>query len=1822
VLKYTSQSEPEQKLPVGQHGVSSPHQLPMGQHGASITPRELKFPKSHKKQQQLPDKGVRERLQVILASLNVHVRIGQIMKMHRTNPLRKKMTTSCGVWEFYSFAKNEQPGEHFEDAMSKEEEALMHKQVTMCCLELLQFFGGVDLNSKRAKQRNDGTWEQSIRNSKRLATEKGLITELLEVLKHGNNLAVHLMRKCQNREFELTSNQDADKFAGEEEGKENPQNHDHNNNLAWSFTCVNKVATILLSSCISSSDICRTFSRNDIEALFQSFVLFRNYRSDEFSCCDSVLSLLQKIMSPNPGHELPNRVAQMAVVELLDVAEMWGNKLILPFRINDVSKFAVRLTEEDNLLTSENKTGSVINQIEPTISDETVWPGPDSPLKTIAEDNIYSLEPFKYVKERKTNNRTNEGDEGMRLRTVTNPVEPAQSGPPASPRDSSSTLEGDSRISRSSTFDIISEKVKVILKTHRPNDDTQARKKIEECVKKIEETILSQRRTGEFCYPEKEIDWWIECEDNLKKSLEESIVDDEYAHCFKSKCEILQQIRIHIHEKEILKDAQKLKNAYKKWSPSEDFEKVREAFRLNLYSGKIERLFEVKFKVKGGLDDLWKSLINLGVGVYHPGAVIRNILFWQTDAGKCKIKPKPIRQEGAIAVPDGDSVEWMKGFSNKTHVAYSESYQFLKLLTATAQGKHSKAENRMQNLLDAKMLMEKLEDSCKGKYSPKTVIGYATRFSPSKLWYVFDARARECNRVRKATLLFLHEAWIHTAHVNNTALGIFNRIVDHFLAHVKVLRPYLVEIQKFPIPLVGKNRKQIPEGPGKTLFLEVMEYTYGLVGPIVSRLMCMVKQNSKVTDPKVVAKWVKKIRSVKKELQVPEGSIGGFVDNLEKAGLPLYNYLELCEVLNEHESGPWKIMIETLKERLYWRTLDPEYRNFKEENRQHQDADLDLEKYISFEQQVKEEGIKSIASELNRQVKKLMNSTEHFGKEDMKTPNTSCNHKKRQGNKDATKGNLYCPNMDLDREGLFCTKCSLSHISPDLRHFPNHVVEKQDSLSSRLEYIIQRSSKENMNSKKPSNDSAVDRKEQEFMLNVDNQDMKEEDDSRYTDGASWKSRIFRGLNFLCKILKELVWSGPIILYFICCLLILLPTWLILYVFQTLCRESPGIVKEDSQAQTLGLIHNSIANSESDPDITDAKRKETVLGVLDLFSSIRNIIKEDFGRNEKSSLLYRVVIQMLRTWSSKHKRDSKPFNGIGYSYPDDTEDFALRRFLLAKDFRFAELSVDLIIDSYCHLGKGSRTGTATREGLFLANILLNTGDPKIQREYLRIMKNDQENRVLAVVRDILHDFQQRVLMHQQEAKQHYLKHQAEELSLVELSLGFLFRLCMGGVRTGTADYLRDQEGERDQNLVSEAVWFVHALQKDLKEMIDKHQGYAQQRSTMLELVRDALRVLREMCVGPARENQRLIGTMDEIYESCFVLLELCRKLYQYRPGKGKDVAAFEEQKEYLRRKLRDIEIHILKLLSAIMEGNNSKTISFQARLLNRDTTIRADGDVSPLKVLKKLLVWHTDLYHEKLQNIKNGFKAHPTDAEDIEIVCLYWGYLTTITDAGKPHEVKRIKEVLEEWRNYVKNKELILKIPCQHRLAESLVQCEVVHANKELDRVFFVKPWQFNIGQSFADLRRTIRDAALEEGDKDKRITVFMEKSASLWKIAEFHNEKLPRFFKYFLREYGQLFLPAHSSAMKGLINRLRNNFDLIWLVTYFLVVVTNILLITWSRYEGSLLLFRPPNTSCALKYDGHTLTEDSDSSCEALRATFPILGVLHLVATSYTEMMP
>eukprot|EP00466_Bigelowiella_natans_P005398 jgi/Bigna1/136921/aug1.36_g11629 len=57
VLKYTSQSEPEQKLPVGQHGVSSPHQLPMGQHGASITPRELKRAKSHKKQRQLPDKG-------------------------------------------------------------------------------------------------------------------------------------------------------------------------------------------------------------------------------------------------------------------------------------------------------------------------------------------------------------------------------------------------------------------------------------------------------------------------------------------------------------------------------------------------------------------------------------------------------------------------------------------------------------------------------------------------------------------------------------------------------------------------------------------------------------------------------------------------------------------------------------------------------------------------------------------------------------------------------------------------------------------------------------------------------------------------------------------------------------------------------------------------------------------------------------------------------------------------------------------------------------------------------------------------------------------------------------------------------------------------------------------------------------------------------------------------------------------------------------------------------------------------------------------------------------------------------------------------------------------------------------------------------------------------------------------------------------------------------------------------------------------------------------------------------------------------------------
>ncbi|GAB5356353.1 hypothetical protein AAMO2058_000283300 [Amorphochlora amoebiformis] len=755
---------------------------------------------------------------------------------------------------------------------------------------------------------------------------------------------------------------------------------------------------------------------------------------------------------------------------------------------------------------------------------------------------------------------------------------------------------------------------------------------------------------------------------------------------------------------------------------------------------------------------------------------------------------------------------------------------------------------------------------------------------------------------------------------------------------------------------------------------------------------------------------------------------------------------------------------------------------------------------------------------------------------------------------DESQGVGYCrEEIKFERGRIYCKKCTLSHIKPGFVIYENSVLEARKSI---VQNLISRSSKT------PGHSEARFKDKLAFAEVLNELELREEDtDIRRT------INIDRGTNSRkMSITSDLV----------------------------------------AMRKQFSLVLAKKRVAEKNKRAHEGTRKKDPYGeLLRMFHSVFEQIKANKG--PVAIMLYQIVIEMIKDF--KLMDDTRPLKGI-FSYkrePFANAKFCAMYLLMAKEFKFAELSIHMIVSSFDIDGRKSRKGTMTSRGLRLANFLLNTGDVQIQREFLELMKQDEENKVLAVLEDILKDFKREVKIHKEQSSLN-LRHDPDEVHMVELAIGFLFRLCMGGNATGASDYVCNRYGNRDHNLVSEIAWFISEMHTDLIYLVLDH-NMPKQASTMLQLLRNGLRFLTDVCYGPNEYIQNLIGTTPHLISSCFDLLWMILEKYRRLDRKVSPGTA------RVRPILQDVEMHILKLLRAVLDGQNQCTMQWQASILNNARSVVVGTEKAPIDIINELLRLHCRKYLRMLadyqQNESKDLRMQfMSSMKHVELIVELWGYLTTLAEGVERSRAKTIFAVLTKWEKWADQRWHAREIPKHFHLSQILMQCEVHLHNGKQERLFFVKPWFFTLDSegSTSTLKNLIRDRCVQEKRHEKRIVDLMRRSHALWKIAEFHYITFPRAIKTFrLNE-------AIEKDALGALQFLKDHFNRIWRATYSMVIIINALVIAWATTEtsdGDFFQFRIRTTQCRLRMSGSQLV-GNENDCDGFQYIFPALSVIHM----------
>ncbi|GAB5372915.1 hypothetical protein AAMO2058_001705200 [Amorphochlora amoebiformis] len=1251
---------------------------------------------------------VREYLQEMLAAISAHIIVGKILRLapllsslgplhyktrntprnspgnsptRRTgyeNPLDVKKNE--GTPSFYKPAKKRTLSvPQFDDDYSEDyDRKKIHRIITLRCLRILQFFCGVDSGSKCAQKRRPTARAQSVRNSGRMAQDLShFLTGALRDLKR----CVSITKQVEMKTKRLTKAQLS-------------QGYDCRSEIRWAYVVTNKITGIALAICRANPEICRQFSKEHIFVLFEAYKYFRKYRCDEYRTCDSIIHLVRRIMSPDPGFELPNREAQVTVVDLLQTNGLWSKSepLLQLLTSTDLTKFARMMVAE----AAEKPMTATVAVL------------PDD-QKALLDSRIHKRGSH-------------------------------------SKRDS--LTDKDTKKDSSSRFKAISSdrKLKFV-----------PEKKAEEDEKKIPEnqgpSMPRRARTTHFdgiCITHRdghqEWDRWRECKNNLEKLFTDS-------------SQVLATITQFLHDKDVVvrKDQTRINTLYNYWEPDANIksdikgEKLRFAFlRPNKNPAEfakrdIKQPLEEANHLVVKLTDLkhstplWKSLVNLTMAMFRPGPGVRNSLLFPPR--RAINSPVPKTQVDRIYWDDYGNLQ-VPGFIRADRASYLEAYQLLKLLTAAAQGKYPKAELRLQKIMSAKTLVARLEQSTKGQYSAHTTVSYS--LDERKNDHKWREESVQIYRVRRASLHLLHETWIHTS--NTTLKGMpqcLTQVPEHFLSQ-------LIEVRKILFrPDFEKLLKSMHKGrTGGVVLREALLYTFSYLSPMLSRLVEIVNQTTKQGGMREIdaKKWAGVLTKLGKNMVVPKHDAPIFVKNMNLAHLNSHSYFELGEGIQSFLKHYWKgksSNSDIRHWRLKWNELKAELVAWSNQNQPIMGStdmkprgrlfwsaaggagknlsanyfadSFNLPKYKRFAQAIEDEGIKSIARQLDNELQNLVEIVD--GEEDKNSDGSNTNTDQFQltyGNmwlcatytwigfwvlvwapvflsfvglavivfgpvgiyllvfensdrksskekleRDTLKeGGLYCHSKKMEGKGqLFCIRCSLSHISPMLQKTDQTLTARQNHLLERLSAIT-----------------------------------------------------------------DVAYGG---------------------------NKRKNFVKSTHIRSDINLAEEEIKHQ---------KNQNNQLRICNLFKSVRQLIEEEFGSNV-SRILYKALIQMLKNWMDKSANTAKDmdersflFNRFAFFHTEVLDEGAVLRLLAANSFEFAELSIKLIRSSYNVHGHGSAVGSDACEGLFLANFLLNTGDPQIQRTFLDIMKRDSANQVLAVVRDVLHDFQQRVLMHQQESNQ--------------------------------------------------------------------------------------------------------------------------------------------------------------------------------------------------------------------------------------------------------------------------------------------------------------------------------------------------------------------------------------------------------------------------------------------------------------------------------------
>jgi len=1780
----------------------------------------------------------------------------------------------------------------------------------------------------------------------------------------------------------------------------------------WQYNCANRTVDILLTVSRERAHFCRLFQGFQIETVFECYTSLRSFRTHEYYTCESMICLLRKVMSPFSGRDLPNREAQIKVFELIEEA-----KLLVhpdadekegrppPKMSRSLSRASDADHEAEAILAHRRKANaSILKTIVEHFSD------------TKSKDVVASFVDRILKEEQSRHKLIEQGSPKLSISFSPSPSprDFEQKGKPIVVNSPRSKSKGKHEAALRIEEKRPSPKQHLTLSTPQQRQDTigldtriaHSRSISKSAVSKSayhalpENPDLDSDSEVKMCDLETLLQW----KENLESALNHASTDvnDSEAQVCRAKCySILALIKRCIHEVRAHRE-----NHYDLLARSfANFEAGEHRKWDDIWHKEISKVFKSESKLQNRTEqseNLWVAKVEVKMSNYKPGGAIRGSLLWEAKKKKSSwpfnqtSKNPSALQKFDFALPDERVlIEEYPALSvlDVEGCSASEAFHFLKLISATGEGKYPRAEIKIQRLLDGENLTRILKDS--------------------QHTQIFSRRNSNVERdiliywVRNGILSLLNDMFINTSQPQRSLDKYLSGLVSHLKEETKMVVKLQLELDaeshqasfvrlptafsRFsapPVPLKANNLEELGETKSRTGSLQPKSpghlrssdrlsrrpLTQGSPVELKSRSGSKKKTNSKVS------------RASLKQLSLSRRLFEKLVNLSCEYSFKLYNVTSGEGEKLRRQTGSLMHEMSVIQYAL----LQKNKRLLASKNEKIKNAKMLLLSRISrFERRLENEGVRKIAEELRTDLDKVISpirkkiDSEHLENEDLEIKV----NKSRRCSFLCMSGWIWylitsSLTLTIVTSFFFITSTATAvavffyigyrFISKRLdRAECNPIVR---FLMIPLEYIVFPTviacfgpfilaSKFFARLWKGFDDGDKEshpRSTYQAPLYCD-AELVEEKDKPYCKTCAL-SHIRPQLSILEKQIEE-------------------NRTHVIQSLKSLHFESGFHGEEYLTVPTTPLATLKVKGK----DAVTKEERESYQEHVRMFHSIYDLIKKNLP--EVSIVLYQAIIQMLDELTVRKRRYSLKDIFSKYRGSNANLGHAVMFLLIAAEFKFAKLSITMIIDSFDLYGKKTRKGTQTAKGLQLANVLLNTGDKRIQEEFLTIMSSDTENRVLAVLKDIIQDFRRNVRVHQEQSSKH-LRHDPDEVHILELTFGFMYRMCIGGHGALARDYLRDQEGDRDHNLILETGWFISDIHKGVVQLIRELDPSARSPnthlSTVIQLTRDAVSVLIQACFGPNEDNQNAIGDMRHLVLALFNILHACVNKYEqlralenresknagtpnddyvfvnsplgtaktlrFRPTRAassgslrnlfmsinpfysasrkvsnqskpkmrmdtfktvtsQDICVtIEKQKAANDRleydevgpdakenavptdiptvarsraatvdgvpgmriwnrefgyektgiaekeidRLHDLEIHIVKLLRAIMDGQNKHTIKYLAGLLNSNTgvgdnimefaeedekhqgaTHRNRGSVvsgstdhsdDPIigcrTLITHLLTFHSDRHRDLLKEYAGDHLnlERQSRSAHLELVLEYYGFISTITDAMDKPSVKQILRDLTLWREHVGKWTKIDEIQPQFYLSQMLMQCEVNMPGGKQERIFFVKPWFFTLGDSGSalEMKRSIRAICVTERRQDKRINDLMDHSSQLWKIAEFHNVRMPKYLE-------EWHFRNQAKTVVEMMHILRGHFDDIWALTYCTVVVTNILLISWAttdtidRQPGELFQFRIRSTECRLRQDGYHLAGPGDANeCEHFRFIFPVLSFFHLVCAT------